>query len=317
VDDLTFRVSYAKAFLPPTAEQLLPNPTPLTSTVDITDPLTGETYGVRRSRGGNPNLSPQTARDWDLGVIFEPQEEFLKGLRIDLEYYKITQPNYITRPTVQLVVGSPQYASRVTRDPVSGRITVVDISYVNALEYKTNGWDLTINYRKATPFGILGLHALATFAAHDQRQYAIGGPFADYAGYPNDGGEAKLKANATFTWEYGHWRIGWTTTYFGNYYQTGAPGSPSALQGGGPDPYYTDAQGGYTIPSQAYHEIFGSYSSGKTPVGLLSNITIQLGVKNVFNKLPPFDAYYSPYLNYSPYGDARLRDYWISFSKSF
>jgi hypothetical protein len=204
----------------------------------------------------------------------------------------------------------------VTRDPTSGLITLVDASYLNAIEYKTNGWDLTIDYRKPTDFGTFDLHAVGTVIEHDQRQYTTGGPFPEYVGFPGEGGEGKTKANATLSWEYRQWTLGWTTTYFGSYLQAyGSPGSPYALQNG---PYtgITDAQGGFTIPSQMYHAIFGSYGFGKTPVRLLSNVTIQFGIKNLFNTLPPFDAFYNPYY-YSPYGDPRLRDYWVSVRKGF
>src|SRR5262249_12411431 len=109
--------------------------------------------------------------------------------------------------------------------------------------------------------------------------------------------------------------LGWTTIYYANYRQAYSPGSPTALQYG---PYsgITNAQGGYTIPSQIYHSIFGSYSFVKTPAGFLSNLAIQFGVKNLFNTLPPFDAFNQPYF-YSTYGDPRLRDYWVSFRLGF
>jgi iron complex outermembrane receptor protein len=315
VEDLIFRASYARAFLPPTASQLLPNPLPTTYTNTVTDPQTGSTYPVHLITGGNPALKPQTARSWDFGLIFEPQESFLNGLRIDLEYYKITQPNYITVPGTQVVVGDPSLASRVTRDPTTGRITLVDVSFLNAEEFKTNGYDLTLDYRKSTPFGTFSLHGVGTMVQHDQRQYSVGSPSLDYVGYPGESGEAKFKANGTFAWQYRLWTVGWTTTYFGNYKQVFSPGSPASTRFG-TNPIYTDAQGGYGIPSQTYHTLFASYNSGKTPVHLLSNVTVQAGIKNIFNSSPPFDAYYSPYY-YSPYGDARLRDYWISLSKAF
>jgi hypothetical protein len=202
----------------------------------------------------------------------------------------------------------------VTRDPTSGRITVVDVSYLNATQFKTNGWDLTIGYRKPTTFGTFDLNALGTVIEHDRRQYTIGGPSLDYVGFPGENGEGKTKANLTLSWEYRQWTLGWTTIYYGNYTQYNAPGSPSYLQYG-PNTYFTDAQGGYTIPSQVYHTLFGSYGFGKSPVSLLSDLTIQFGIKNLFNTLPPFDAYYEPYY-YSPYGDPRLRDYWISLKKA-
>jgi iron complex outermembrane receptor protein len=322
--DLTFRSSYAKAFLPPTAMQFQPNPTPACGfpCVPITDPRNGETYNVDFSQGGNPNLKPQTSRDLDLGMIWEPQEDHIKGLRMDIEYYDIIQPNYITQPGVQLVVSNPAYASRVTRDSTTGRITIVDDSPVNATEYKTSGWDLTLDYRKPTAVGTFDLHALTTMIQHDQRQYTIGGPFLNYLGYPADGGEAKSKASLTLSWEYRQWSLGWTTTYVGSYQQLGSPGDPVELQFPGSNAYVVAAQGAFTIPSQTYHSIFGSYASGSVPMksrlasDALSNVTIQFGIKNLFNTLPPFDAHNFPFF-YSPYGDPRLRDYWLSIRKSF
>jgi iron complex outermembrane receptor protein len=326
VGDITFRLSYSKAFLPPTESQLLYNPT-LDSPIpyiSITDPKNGQTYQVNTTgrSGGNPNLKPQTSRDWDLGVVLEPQGELVKGLRVDVEYYSITQPNYITTPFPQLIVSNPGYSSRVTRDPATGLITVVDVSPLNATEYKTSGWDLTVDYRKPTRVGTFGLHALATIISHDLRQYTIGGPFLDYVGYPNDGGEARTKGNVTLSWEYRGWSAGWTTTYVSRYLQQGSPGSPSVAQFG-PNDVLTQAQGGYSIPSQVYHELFAGYSfhaaagpRAWSVNSILSNVTVQVGIKNIFNTSPPFDAFYSPYF-YSPYGDPRLRDYWLTVRKGF
>jgi outer membrane receptor protein involved in Fe transport len=316
VEDLTLRASYSTAFLPPTASQFVPNPAPVCGfpCQSITDPRNGRTYDVDFSQGGNPNLKPQTAQDWDFGVIWEPHDAVLKGLRMDLEYYKITQPNYITTPGAQLVVSNPAFASRVTRDPTTGLITFIDLSYLNAVEYKTNGWDPTIEYHKPTAFGIFDLHIGGTVVARDMRQYTIGGLFLNYDGYPADGGEGKIKANGVLSWTYRQWTVGWITTYYGSYEQSGSPNSPLYIQ------YqfngqYAAAQGGPTIPSQTYHELYGSYAIDKTH-NFLSNLTVQFGIKNLFNTLPPFDAFNGPSFS-SAYGDSRLRDYWISLRKGF
>jgi iron complex outermembrane receptor protein len=322
VADVSLRASYSTAFLPPTSPQLLPNPTVCVSCGLIVDPHNGETYIVNSTQGGNPNLKPQTSRNWDFGAIFEPQEEALRGLRLNLEYYKITQPNYITTPTFQQFVDDPAFASHVIRDPTTGLVTQINISPVNGVEYATRGWDLKVDYQKPTAFGTVGLHAAATFITYDQRQLAIEAPSYNYAGYPNDGGEAKIKANATARWDYRHWTVAWTATYYSSYWQEGAPGSPSALVNGAPFTTFTDAQGGYTIPSQIYHDVFVSYvfekASPTTTPGdkVLSNLMLSFGVKNVFNTWPPFDAAFEPYY-YSPYGDPRLREFRLSVRKSF
>jgi iron complex outermembrane recepter protein len=327
--DFTARASYSTAFLPPTPAQLLPNPVSTCPGVPcqaITDPINGETYLVNQTSGGNPKLQPQTARDLDLGVIWAPQEEILQGLRLDLEYYRITQPNYIVNPTPQQAVNIP---GRVTRDPTTGLITSVDLSPLNDTEYKTSGWDVKADYRKPTRFGTFGLHAAATFIKYDLRQLKIGGPYEEYAGFPNDNGEGKIKANATLNWEYRRWSAAWTATYYSGYYQEFSPGSPSALQNPGLVSPILAAQGANTIPSQIYHDIYISYvfyHRGRTGVdsdsrgnvlanALLSDLTLSFGIRNVFNTLPPFDVYSAYY--YSSYGDPRLRDFRLTVKKSF
>lgn len=321
LQEWTLRASYATAFLPPTAAQLLSNPTPICgyACIPIFDPEKNQTYAVDFTSGGNSALQPQKSRDWDFGAIWEP-DGFLRGLRLDTEYYAITQPNYIVAPTIQQVVSNPAFSSRVTRDPSTGLITLVDTGFLNATEYKTAGWDFTADYTKQTALGLFGLHATATVIKYDLRQYAISAPFEDYAGYPNDGGEGKLKANATFSWAYRGWSAAWSSVYYSSYYQQYAPGSPSLVLFPGVTPLQLLAQGGNSIPSQMYHDLFVSYSFAGTPGDaagrIVKDLTIQLGIKNVFNKPPPFDAADVPYY-YSYYGDPRLREYRVSVKKAF
>jgi iron complex outermembrane receptor protein len=311
--DVTLRASYAKAFLPPTAAEFLPNPLN-NYTTTIVDPANGKSYQILVVQGGAPDLKPQTAIDWDFGLIFEPQEPILQGLRVDIEYYRIKQPNYITTPAPQDILANPAYANRITRDPATGLITSVDTAYLNAINFKTSGWDLSIDYRKPTTVGLFGLHAVATLIDHDLRQYEVGGPTFEYAGFPSELGEAKVKASATFSWAFHKWLLAWTTTYFGTYQQgIGSPDSPFALQYGGPYTLFSMAQGGYSIPSQTYHDIFVSYDLDKIPGHFLSGLKVQAGIKNLFNKVPPLDVNNSPYF-YSTYGDPRLRDYYIGIS---
>lgn len=324
IGDFTFRASYGRAFLPPNASQLLPSASStFSSTFVIVDPKSGASYPVTYIAGGNPSLRPQAAKNWNLGVLWAPDEGILKGLRVGAEYYYIVQPDYITTPTPQLVVSTPALSSRVTRDPSTGLITLVDSSIVNATEYRTDGWDLSLDYHRRIRNGTLTASSTATYILHDLRQYAIGSPFLDYAGYPNDGGEEKLKINGTFGYEWENWIVAWTTTYYSHYTQTYAPGSPSALQNG-LRTTYTAPQGSFTIPSQSYSDIFVGYSfaksRGKKRDGLaekvISSTTLQLGVKNVFNKIPPFDAGFGTFY-YSPLGDPRLRHYWASVKIDF
>jgi outer membrane receptor protein involved in Fe transport len=333
MDDIILRASYATAFLPPTYSQLTNNPIASTYTTNITDPKSNKTYGVYTVQNLNSNLTPQNSKAWNIGAIWEPKGELLKGLRFDFEFFKIKEFNVITSPPggAQFIVNNASlYPSRITRDPTTGLITLVDTSSVNLYELETEGYDLSLDYRKQTSFGNFDFYALGTIQEHYKQQISLTLPFLEYVNFPSEGGPAKVKTNATLTWQFHHWTVGWTTEFFGSYKQYGAPGDVNYYQKGTvPTTYgipgqstYTLAQGGFTIPSQLVHSIFASYSFGKPKTGsrvedkLASDWTIQAGIKNVFNKLPPFDAYYQPYF-YSPYGDPRLRDLWVSIKKEF
>ncbi|HQY06498.1 MAG TPA: hypothetical protein PLQ52_10580, partial [Lacunisphaera sp.] len=89
---------------------------------------------------------------------------------------------------------------------------------------------------------------------------------------------------------------------------------------------YTQGQGSDRVASQLYHDIFGSYVFGRnsrksadrnrlTQV-LLKGVTLKAGVRDLFDKAPPLDAFRSPYF-YSNFGSPRMREYWISLTKQF
>jgi iron complex outermembrane recepter protein len=319
VNDVTIRASHATAFLPPTPNQLLLDPVVNVNGDTITDPKTGATYQVNTITGGNASLKPQTSQNWDLGLIYEPKEEVLSGLRVNLEYYKIDQFNYITSITGNQILADPALtATRVTRSPTTGLITLINESYINATEFETDGFDLAFDYHKPTSVGTFYLHAAATRMEHNLQQYTIGVPAYELAGAPlADGGAAKWKGNGALNWAYRNWTLGWTVTWYGTYPQAGYPGDPF-----GASTYYTMAQGSYYIPSQFYHDVFASYSfdpdSGGSRIksAITKGLTVELGIKNVFNTLPPFDAYFAPFYA-SPYGDLRLRDVWLTVKKAF
>jgi len=85
-------------------------------------------------------------------------------------------------------------------------------------------------------------------------------------------------------------------------------------------------QGSRTVPSEIYHDAFVTYrvptNSAHSSLSsrLLDGIEIQLGITDVFNTKPPFEAsnvLFGGYgFYYSPYGDPRLRDYWVSIKKA-
>lgn len=70
-----------------------------------------------------------------------------------------------------------------------------------------------------------------------------------------------------------------------------------------------------------YHDVFASYRFGARSgagwsEGLLKGLEVQLGVKNVFKTIPPFQSS-NDVIYMSSYGDVRLRDISLSIKKAF
>jgi iron complex outermembrane recepter protein len=332
VNGLVLRGSYASGFVPPTYTQFgsAISGESDTDTALTFDPITGETYRVPVLRGNleNPNLKPQTARNFNWGVVFQPRSGMLKDLRISLDFYKNFQTAAIFRPSYLQALASPELAYLVPRGP-DRRVLSYTQQFVNGEKQYSSGYDVTINYRrKIDGVGTITLNTGATVINHLMLPFVYKGPLVEYSGFPNSGGAVKTKANASANWLIGkHWSLGWNSRYWASYKQQGAPSDPRyngaktytlqttelRAQGG------ADAVNGFSIPSQMYHNIFASYVFGNSPkLRYLAGTTIQVGFDNIFNKLPPFDAHSrnAPFY-YSPYGNLLLRTYLMKVKRDF
>ncbi|WP_293853451.1 TonB-dependent receptor [Steroidobacter sp.] len=326
VDQLMLRASYAKGFLPPDYSQFLApvlggtNVLGANATAVVIDPRRGNQQTVvHYIAGGNPDIKPQSSQSWNVGLVWEPA--FIAGLRASLDWYHLVLEDVAVTPTPQQVVNlESQLPGRVQRvaatpgDPYGvGALTLVDFSLLNANEMKTEGMDLSLSY--LLPLERLGTFQIAgggSIIRYFKRQSVIDGPLLDIANAVADGGPLKRRANLALSWMRGNWKADWMASYFGSYDQFDSGGVTT----------YVRSQGSNTVRSQTYHDLAFSYSwpeqravawSGKA----LSGTTVQLGISNVFDKVPPFDAYYGNSLYYSPFGDPRLREYWLSATKHF
>jgi outer membrane receptor protein involved in Fe transport len=281
---------------------------------------------VKASIGGNPNLQPVNSESWDTGVVFEP--EFVPGLRLAFDWYRIQQRDRITNLSTQAIVNNEsEFPGRVTRGTPTapfdvGKIVSVDASALNLTKAVTNGYDISLGYRESTRFGTFDLSALGTVIQHFRTQNTVNAPFVDIADQVADFGPLKEKANATLSWELRGWTARWAATYYGSYPQIAPPftRSTSTLlaqnSAGIPSQIYHNILLAYGIPSHAKQGDSNSRESSSWTGSAFSGVNVQMGIKNVFNKTPPFDANFAPYY-YSPFGDPLLRTFWVSLSKDF
>ncbi len=326
---LTFRASYATAYLPPTFSQLTQriNAEGLaaaTPTAVFFDPVTNSSYSSLSVAGNNPALGPETSKNWSYGVIFEPQGA-LKDLRLNLEYWRIDKQALIrnVNNVQQLAsMGDRAPAGSVQRNATTKVIELFTFANYNVGNGSTDGWDASVDYRKATPVGLFAFRARTTITDHLKLPPAIGFPAIEYRDFPNSGGVNRSKVNGSISWSNGrHWRASWTTVHTGGYKQAGAPGDPIYLGVANPTLVTTSTgpQGGTTVASQTYHHVNVTYNFGaKHERSLFRGLSVQLTVNNVFETEPPFDAgnNRAPFF-YSRYGNVRLRDYVLRVKKDF
>lgn len=320
--DLMLRASYGTGFVPPSVQQLTPLGTFSVpgALFGLRDPQNGNavvpnvfSYTV----GGNASLLPEESRSWSWGVVLAPR--FVPGLRLSIDYVKIEKIDNIVRlPPQQIVDNFPE---RITRGTPTGPaqpcgsncIIAMDGTDVNIARAEVEAFDLALDYQLETSrLGTFDLFAYATRNTHFRTQTLATDPVVENVGvggtYTNP---LKFKANAGLNWQYGGWSAGWTASYYSSYL-VADPSLPTSA-----DLFLI--QGSDEVPSQIYHDVVASYRFEGVDrlFSHADDLTVRLGVKNVFNKKPPLDAGFYSAGFYSPYGDPRLAQYWLSLTTSF
>lgn len=325
VEDLALRVSYATGFVAPDVSQLAGTTDVVPSTVN--DPRRGglpvTLPGSAIFRGGNSDLRPEKSKNWSAGFIFTPR--VLPGLRLSLDYLHVEKTdNIASYPTgIQGVLDDESlHPDRIVRganlpgDPAgyAGPITQLNVSLFNIAKAEVEAFDVQADYNWSTRWGNFSFLTVATQQTHYKTQTLSGQPLVENVGtsfsFPR-----KLTGNAELKWQLQDWTAGWITRYHDSYF-TGNPALASSaaairLQGNGG-----------LVPSQTYHDMFFTWrpqASSSTVGRLLSDTEVQLNVRNVLDKTPPFEATLYMVLQsyYSPLGDALQRSYQISLKKRF
>ena len=131
-------------------------------------------YDGPREIGGNPNLSPEDAETFSVGLVLTPY--FMDDdLSLSLDYFRVEIDNYIERTPVttpELIAscfdlslgrGGPGSAAcnSINRD-VDGRITSLFMGYQNLGLHQVEGVDLNIQYGTDFFSGYLSLDYFAT-----------------------------------------------------------------------------------------------------------------------------------------------------------
>ncbi|MFY1663367.1 TonB-dependent receptor [Pseudomonas sp. Pseu.R1] len=209
--------------------------------------------------GGNQNLSPEKARNVTFGFVFQP----MSNLSMGLDFWWVHISNQIQAFPESTVFNDPNtYADRFVRN-ADGTLDYIVATNANLGIVKTNGVDVTLNYLfPNTPYGQFGLGLTGTYVDRYDFQSTIKGPYTDKVGdFQGDGVIARWKHNLTATWNLGPARASLTnqfTTGYNDY-------DPSTNH----------------VASYSVWDIAAGYTFDKA-------LDIDVGVKNMFDRNPPF-----------------------------
>jgi iron complex outermembrane receptor protein len=250
--------------------------------------------------GGNPDLEPEQSRQWNLGIVWEP----ITGYSVGVDYWKINKTRTIGSLSeeqifayfdllegVHIVRGAVEPAFPTLPGPI---VQVVGTNQ-NLGELWTSGVDVDLSLRgPVTPFGRLAFSLSGTYV--DKWQTQLDGiHYIDAVGRSIVDAVPRWRHYATLHWNYGPWGATLAQVYSSGYTEFNAR---------------LDLErrvGTYDVWS-----LQGTYSGFR-------NTTLTLGIKNLFDRAPPFSNQTSQGLvMFDPrYADPRGRLFYAQLAISF
>ena len=290
------------------------------------------TYGILSQ--GNPNIKPEKAKSYTLGLIAEP----FAGTSATVDYWKVVRKNEIVQVDPASIIGNlplngtpnsqvagAQPNSFIYYD-ADGAIATVTGFYRNAAATKTDGVDVELRHKMN--LGTAGKLTAQLNWSHTnkfQRTDADGNTF-EYAGTHGPlslsagGGTPKDKATLSLTLDSGPWAVTGALNYVGPIEMIDHKGETTSQdldKAGVPKGTITNANTGVTYPDAGQYNcgVFDTtgnpYNNCRLPSFTtfdlfvkwtpIKNLDINLSIQNVLDRKAPFDPYLAiPYgINYN------------------
>ena len=302
--EFLLRGSIGTGFRAPALDELYaPNVTGVSPI--LSDPLRCPTTGsqadcgtqFRLVTGGNSQLKPEKSTSATLGFVLEPTD----SVHFSLDYYDTLLRNRIINTGVDSTLilldaaSAARYASLVTRSASSGGlpgpIFSINQTALNLFKVHTQGYDIDLRFRTpSSPYGRVTIGINGTYVTRYEEQ-------SDDLSYTSYLANAQTNAGAVVprwkhvaaaAWDYGPWTASVTQNF-----QAGYKDFPGNISG-------DDRRVGT-------YETFDLQASWAG----IKNAKLTLGIKNVFDKDPPYSNVGGGFYfqsGYDPsYGDPRGR----------
>jgi iron complex outermembrane recepter protein len=291
IDQIMFRGSYNTSFRVPTFNQIFNGITEsvTNSGANIADPLTCPTPTAPNPAnpgcalitpdvltGGNLNLGPETAKQLSAGVVIEPFRHFSASV----DWWMINVDDTIQLFTFrQLLENYALFENRFNR--VNGVITDIDATWANAGARRTQGLEIVLRGGFDIADGLLSFGLDGTRLLKKKEKLTRTAPYSPSQigvfTYTGDLG-LKWKHNAFVNYSTDDFNVTLTQIFRNGYKNNALPG---ILSGAITRPDYNERVSNYII-----------YNLGMSYTGFRPGLTLSMGVKNIFDKDPPFAITY-------------------------
>lgn len=281
VKELLVRGSASTGFRAPTLYELYGNPAYTNTGGSYANPILCPD-GVNGAQcdaqfqvlqSGNKNLRPEKSKTATLGFVYEPITNASVGIDFWWVHLKdsigqIPQfalfNNYYNYPALQQYFHPlPNGTLSLGNECPGDTCAYVDQAYLNLGKVRTNGFDISAQYRLASPIGKFDFALNSTYVAkYEFQDFKDGYWVRNVGNYGESGPVFRWQHNLTTNWSYNEFGAGVTMRYKSGY----ADFDPSSHA---------------RVPSYTTFDLFGSWAPRK-------DLSLVLGVRNLFDREPPF-----------------------------
>ncbi|MDB5756523.1 MAG: TonB-dependent receptor, partial [Massilia sp.] len=289
VEQLMFRGSYNTGFRAPSFNQLF-NGVTLTTYAgkDLADPKTCPSLKVDSTKpgcesitpiigtGGNKDLGPETAKQASIGVVFEPSPRF----SANLDLWEIRKHGTIDSFSTSVMVANYNlFQNNFVRD-AAGNLIGIDQTWLNAGERRTRGLEVGARTNGKVWEGVWTAGLDGSYLLEKKSRTTENSAFG-----PSEVGRFLFTGDLGLKWKH--------TAYvtFGKGDWTGM--LQNVYRSGYTDQVLPGVANGLVVPSN-YNPKVDAYSIFHVSVTYsgIKNMTLTAGIKNLFDKDPPFAITY-------------------------
>lgn len=282
IEEVALRASWGQGYREPSLYELFGGTTQALQ--NIFNPRLGVTQQeVPILRNGNPALEGEESTSANIGVVWTPTWDLIKGLTIGVDAWRITRSDYVNLPSAADVIaafesGNPLPFTNVEFDPSTNQIVIIERSFQNVNEFEVQGVDFAITYEYPTDnFGKFTFDLGATW--FDRYEFDGVNLVGQEATGSSDDAYLRWKGQLNVGWQFEGLDITVLNYWINGFQDFASDGTPRNVE----KTVLTDLYVSYdlkNIPFVASQE-------------WLEGATGFVGVRNIFGEEPPFASYFA------------------------